>query len=223
VVTRHRFVDNPHDALVLRGDLVWLADAWVDLLDHLGRDQPPPDGQPRATTPVPGLVINEHVSDLMRRITQYARALAHLLATETDDWTPPTPPTTPALLLAAATRVGHFTTRPDDAVKAGVPALAADLRRQVTRAAYPDGIHTLHLTRFPCRERVIDATGHLGWCPGHWTIRPRPTGALGDMVCSVNPDHHVPPYRWLRIVRRAAAHDAAADALVSLLSPTASR
>lgn len=217
-MSRHKFVSDPHEAVALRADLEWLADAWTDLLDRLGRDQPPPDGQPRPATRSVGLVINERVSELMAQVTGFAGELVHQLALETTGFRLPRDHDTPTLLVAAAGRVGHFTEHEDPTVSRGVPERAALLRRQVTRAAYPDGIRTVHLPAYRCPERLVDDDGRHVACLGHWTIRPLPSGGLGNMVCSLDSEHVTPPYIWLRTVRRRARLDAAADDLVRVIA-----
>lgn len=216
-MTRHRFVPDQHDAVVLRDDLQWLADAWTDLLDRLGRDQAPPDGQPKPKTPAVGLVINERVSELMRALTRYTWAAVNVLVLETADFRLPRDHSTPSLLLAVAGRVGHFTAHEDRETRDRVVDGAADLRRKVRRAAYPDGVRTIHLDAYRCMERVLDDDGRHVSCAGHWTIRPHPAGALGDMVCSWDADHRVEPYRWMRVVRRRGRLDETADQLVRLI------
>jgi len=217
-MTRHRFVGDPHAAIALRDDLEWLADAWTDLLDRLGRDQPVNDGQPRAATRSVGLVINERVSEVMAQVTGYAWELANLLAVESTGFTMPRDRDTPMVLTAVAGRVGHFTEHPDPTVSRGVPERAALMRREVTRTAYPDGIRTVQLPAYQCPERVVDDEGRHVACLGHWTIRPLPSGSLGDMVCSADGDHRTPPSVWLRTVRRRARMDATADDLMHVLS-----
>jgi hypothetical protein len=216
-MVRHRFVADPHEAVSFRDDLTWLADAWTDLLDRLGRDTPPPDGQPRPASRAVGLVINERVSELMREVTRYARELAGRLAAETTDFHLPASPDTPTMLLAVARRVGHFTNHPDPEVRQGARNRACGLRRDVLRMAYPDGVRTVHLGAYRCLARVVADDGRVQPCPGHWTIRPLPTGALGDMRCSVNPEHTVAPMEWMRVVRRRARFDAVADELTGVL------
>lgn len=217
-MSRQRFVSDPHAALALREDLEWLADAWTDLLDRLGREQPAPDGQPRPATRSMGLVINERISELMRTVSDFVVELAHQLAVETAGFRLPRDRDTPALLAAVARRVGHFTEHPDPTVSRGVPERAALLRRQVTRAAYPDGIRTIHLAAYRCPERLVDEEGRHVACLGHWTIRPLPSGGLGNMICSADPEHVTPPYLWLRLVRRRARLDETADDLVRMIA-----
>lgn len=222
-MTRHRFVADPHAAVALRADLEWLADAWVDLLDRLGKEQPAPDGQPRPATRAVGLVINEHVSGVMAEVTAYAWQLAHMLAIGSTGFTLPRDRDTPMVLTAIAVRVGYFTEHPDPAVSVRVPAQALQLRRQVTRTAYPDGVRTVQLPAYRCPERLLDEDGRHVACRGHWTIRPLPSGSLGDMVCSADPDHRTPPSVWLRLVRRRARADSAADDLMRVLSQARGR
>lgn len=217
-MTRHQFVSDPHAAVALRENLEWLADAWTDLLDRLGREQPAPDGQPRPATRSVGLVINERVSELMREVTGFASELVNQLAAEAAEFRLLRDHDTPALLVAAAGRVGHFTEHADPAISRGVPERAALLRRQVTRAAYPDGIRTVHLAAYRCPERLMDEDGRHVACLGHWTIRPLPSGGLGNMICSADPEHVTPPYLWLRIVRRRARLDQTADDLVRVIA-----
>lgn len=217
-MTRHRFVADPHAAVALRGDLEWLADAWTDLLDMLGRQQPAPDGQPRPATRAVGLVINERVSQVMAEVTAYAWQLAHALAVDSTGFTLPRDRDTPMVLNAVAGRVGHFTEHKDPAISRGVPQRAMELRREVNRTAYPDGVRTVQLAAYKCLERVIDEDGRHVACRGHWTIRPLPSGNLGDMVCSLDLDHRVPPSVWLRLVRRRARADATAEDLMRVLS-----
>lgn len=217
-MTRHRFVVDPHAAVALRADLEWLADAWTDLLDRLGREQPAPDGQPRPATRAVGLVINERVSQVMAEVTGYAWQLAHVLAVESTGFTLSRDRDTPMVLTAVAGRVGFFTEHPDPTVSRGVPERAALLRRQVTRTAYPDGVRTVQLPAYRCPERLLDEDGRHVACRGHWTIRPMPSGSLGDMVCSDDPEHRTPPSVWLRMVRRRARIDTTADDLVDVIA-----
>ena len=217
-MTRHQFVTDPHNAIALRADLEWLADAWTDLLDRLGRDRPVNDGQPRPATRSVGLVINERISEVMGQVTAYAWDLANQLAMESTGFTMPRDRDTPMVLTAVAGRVGHFTEHPDPAISRGVPERAAQLRREVTHAAYPDGIRTVQLPAYRCPERVMDDDGRHVACLGHWTIRPMASGSLGDMVCSLDGEHRTPPSVWLRTVRRRARMDATADDLMRVLS-----
>lgn len=214
---RHQFVPDQHEAVMLREDLTWLADAWTDLLDRLGREQAPSDGQPRPATRAVGLVINERVSEMMRAVTRYTWQAVNVLVVETADYAMPRDHSTPALLLSVARRVGHFTAHQDPAIRDRVVLGAADLRQQVRRTAYPDGVRTIHLDAYRCMERALDDDGRHLPCPGHWTIRPHPAGALGDMVCSWDGEHRVEPYRWMRVVRRRGRLDETADQLVELI------
>lgn len=211
----HRFVPDQHEAVTLRADLEWLADSWTDLLGRLGAGQVTPDGQPRPASRNIGLVINERVSELMGDVTRFAWDLAAVVA-GTSALHLGRDPSTPALLLIAARHVGSFTAHEDEELRRSVPDRAAYLRREVKRAAYPDGVRTIHLEAYRCPERLLTEDGALP-CPGYWTIRPLPSGGLADMICSADPEHRVPPYRWMRDVRRWNRLEETAEILAGLI------
>lgn len=91
-----------------RNALLWIADQWPRLKAALipggGNGL---NGMPRHPEEHPA-PFDVHVSDLLFEIETEARALAHVLLDETDDWTPTTS-AMPGLLREVAQRYGHWT------------------------------------------------------------------------------------------------------------------
>lgn len=191
--------DRPaqHSALDARDNLLAIADAWPDLLDRLGREGTnAPDGMPKPVSRTPGLVINEHISEIMREATRFARQLAGALA-QAQDWHP-TSDNAPALLTdIARNHIGHFTAHHDPNVRALFHKEAHRLRGRVTRAAYPDGYRTLD-TRLPCEHHDTTDTGQRTPCAGTYTVRPTPNGSMPNLVCSHDRTHVIAPAEWSR-------------------------
>lgn len=199
----------------LRRNISFIVEAWPDLLSQLGRTLTiASDGMPGATSRTPGLVLNETISDLMAEVASWGYFLARILIDETD-WTPP-PRHDPPILLAAIAkwRLGHFTHHDDAFLAMSVCEDAHDLRGKVARAAYPDGYRTLD-TGLPCEEHDVDDAGRRVACAGHYTVRPTPTGAMPDLVCSHNRDHRVSPAAWSHSGWRRT-HNPAMDATAML-------
>lgn len=177
-----------HSALDARDDLLAIAAAWPDLEDRLGRDSGGPgDGMPRAVTPTRGLVINEHISEVMREVREWVTFIARVILDETD-WTT-TSSDTPALLIdIARNRIGHLTAHPDDMMREDFHRDAKHYRSVVTRAAYPDGYRTLD-TRISCDTQA---------CTGTYKVRPDGQ-RMPDLVCSVDRTHRLDPGVWSRL------------------------
>lgn len=176
-------------------DMTFIADAWADLVDRLARESHP-GGEKVTGTRTPGLVLNEHVSQVMREVSQWVHVLATELLEHTD-WTPPREQDTPILLHHIVKwRLGYFTHSAGPEMAEWVADRANLLRGKVTRAAYPDGYHTID-TRIPCNEHGTTEAGERVPCPGTYTVRPRRDG-YPDMICSEDREHRIPPSEWSR-------------------------
>lgn len=194
---------DQHSALDARDDLLAIAAAWPDLEDRLGREGGgPSDGMPRAVTPTRGLVINEHISEIMREVREWVAFLARVLMDEvrvdlptrgedgevfTSPWAPANTDTAAMLGEIARTRIGHFTSHADEQVRITFHDDAKHYRTKVTRAAYPDGYRTLD-TRIPCDADT---------CAGTYKVRPDGQ-RMPDLVCSVDRTHRLDPAVWSR-------------------------
>lgn len=192
-----------HSALNARDDMLWIADAWPDLLVRLGRDSTAPDEKVRGTRPV-GLVINEHVSQTMQDVTTWANFLARVLVDETD-WTPPPGADTPTLLAdIARRRIGHFTEHEDEGLRLSFYDDVASMRQQVQRAAYPSGRRWVPL-HVACLEHDTTDLGERVPCEGEYRVLldPDRPGVVPDMVCELDPSHRISPLDWQRAARKS--------------------
>lgn len=197
-----------HSALDARDDLLAIAAAWPDLEDRLGREGGgPSDGMPRAVTPTRGLVINEHISEIMREVREWVAFLGRQLVDETD-WRTTSTHTGDILTDIARNRIGFFTAHQDEQMQHAFHDDAKHYRRVVTQAAYPDGYRTLD-TRIPCEHvynpectcRGMDETPgcqHNQPCTGTYKVRPDGQ-RMPDLVCSVDRTHRLDPGVWSRV------------------------
>lgn len=187
---------NGHPAVLARNDLLAIAEAWPDLLDRLGREgSSAPDGMPKPVSRTPGLVINEHVSQCMADVREWATFLARVLIDETPDFA--APGDTADLLRTLADRVGHFTEHPDDGMRLAFHDDLTTHLGKVLRVAYPDGYRTLD-TRVPCEHHGDSAAGERVDCAGTYTVRPREDGSMPDLICDRDREHRVAPNVWSR-------------------------
>lgn len=196
-----------HPAVLARNDLLYIAEAWPDLIDRLGREtSTAADGMPKPVSRTPGLVINEHVSAVIADATKFTWQLADALVQSTD-WTPPSEQAPAVLADIARTRVGHFTAHPDTDVRAEFHKRLDDMRRTVEHAAYPDGFRT-RTTAVRCEEQGDSPEGERIPCPGFYTFRARGDGSHPDLICNQNRQHRVPPSVWSRSGWRKDHEDA---------------
>lgn len=210
--------DRPqHSALDTRDDLLAIADVWPDLVDRLARESSSAhDGMPRAKGPSTGLVLNEHISDVMGEVRDWTWFLVRVLLDETD-WTPPKDHDTPTLLTSIARlRVGHFTEHPDLGDTFADDATA--MRRKVEHAAYPSGRRRVPL-HVPCTEHTESDQGERVPCPGSYTatLDPERPGLIPDMVCDHDPAHRITPLEWQRAARKSSFDPTAMRRLLSAL------
>ena len=203
-------MNDPHAArpnkLVLEDKLQALAHCYLELSCDLDRRGDKSAGGSSKTR----LPLNEDVLDAMRDVDNLAYTYANQLRAETTDWRPPPQSQgTAGVLLALATRAGHFTLHPD-------PIVAFDFNEDVEntsvrawRTARPTGI-----TAVPLGIRC-----QTGDCPGELRVRidrdkPLDTAELAlwrpDAVCYLRGDDGVwkpNPDRDHRIdAKFAAAH-----------------
>jgi len=204
---------NEHAALEARRHMLAIADAWPDLEDRLGREGSTV-GDKVSGTKTPGLVINEHVSDVMGEVREWVTFLARALIDETD-WTPPAGGTPELLHDIATNRIGHFTEHPDEGLRLAFHDDAREMHRKVMGAAYPRGIRTIRLG-IPCDEHTTSDLGERVPCPGQYETRLDPEESIGDLVCSTDPEHRMTPLEWQRSQRRRdVARDRDLDALLA--------
>jgi hypothetical protein len=124
-------VDNI-TALAARDDLLYVAAQWPALQARLNTTRSPAlTGMNVAGTKNRPLILDVHVSDLMRAIEEATRFYARILVGETVDHGITTSHM-PALLVQVATRYGHFTSS-DDAMALHFCDDAHDYRTQVTQ------------------------------------------------------------------------------------------
>ena len=188
-----------------RDDLLGIARDWPVLATRLPAGAGPTNaGMPRPATRTLSLPVNLHVVRLRAEVTGRARGLVTPLLAAHPGYQPPPHHDTPTLLAhVATTRLGHFT-EPDDGPT--FCTYAEHLAHRVHGAAYPDGFRTLP-TGLPCK--VDD-------CPGTLTVRPLPSGAEPDLVCTLNRDHRVPPADWARERWRVQHEDGARHLLAAI-------
>lgn len=194
-----------------RDDLLGIAHDWPILATRLaaGAGQVLA-GMPRPATRNLALPLDVHVLALRAETTGWARSLvATLLGAHRGYQAPARHDTATLLAHVATTRLGHFTEGDDG------PAFctyAEHLATRVHRAAWPDGFRTLP-TGLPCRAEA---------CPGTYTVRPLPSGAEPDLVCTRDRDHRVPPAEWARDRWRVQHEDGARHLLAAITGRAAS-
>jgi hypothetical protein len=207
---------NGHPAILARNDLLTIADTWPDLVDRLSREDGASDGQPRAKNRTPGLVINDHVSQVMADIRSWVTFLARVLIDETD-WRPDDS-TVPGMLRGIATRVGHFTTHDDEQLRDDFTTDTATYRDKATNAAYPTGRHMLW-TQIRCDHHDTSDQGERIPCTGRYGVLVDPDRSLlPDMVCEKDRTHRISPLDWQRAYRRTAMNPNAAAALAARIN-----
>jgi len=206
-----------HSALDARDDMLAIADTWPDLLDRLGSGGDSRIRDYVRGSRVPGLVIDEHVSQVMGEITLYLHQLARVLLDETD-WLPACDPDDVPTMLTdiARNRIGHFTASPDLLVRDNFHDETRRLRHRAQNAAYPSGRRWIPL-HIACTEHDTTDLGGRAPCPGEYRVLldPDSHGLMPDMVCDVDPTHRITPAEWQRASRRAALDPAAAAALIA--------
>lgn len=208
-----------HSALNARDDLLAIADAWPDLLERLAREGRA-GGEKVSGTHTPGLVLNEHVSEVMRELTSWVHFLTRVLMEEVSvdgrPWRPAS--TSPADLLReiARERIGHFTEHEDEGLRLTFCDEARDMRHLAERTAYPSGRRVIPL-QIPCTEHGTSEAGERIECDGWYEVLldPERPGLIPDMVCSVDATHRVTPAEWQRATRRTAMDPVAARALLA--------
>lgn len=193
-----------------RDDLLSIARDWPVLGTRLAAGGPQgASGMPRPATRTIGLPVDLYVLRLRAEVTGWARTLvATLVATHTG-YQPPRQHATDVLLThVATTRLGHFTEHEDGPTFC---QYAEGLAHRVHSAAWPDGFRTLP-TGLPCR---------VEGCTGTYTVRPLPSGAEPDLVCTTDRTHRVPPAVWARD-RWRVQHEAGARHLLAAITGRAS-
>lgn len=115
---------------------------------------------------------------------------------------------TPTLLRLLASRPGHFTDHPDEALALAFVEESRAYRRQVERIVNPSGSRWVPL-HVDCLETVPFAEGQVP-CDGQYEILLTPEVALGDLVCDVYATHRISPLDWQRLqVQRPGDPEAA--------------
>ena len=204
----------------LTSDMSYIVNAWPDLLDRLAREGTSAiSGMPKAKVYSNGLVLNEHISDTMREVSDWVWFLARVLLDETD-WIPPKDHDTPILLAAIArTRIGHFTHHTDAQLALAVSDDARRLRGKVERAAYPSGVKVIPV-HVLCLEHGVSDMGERVACCGEYTVRldPEMPGLIPDMICSQDNGHRITPEQWQRAARKTSMN---IEAMTRLLAAVA--
>jgi len=188
-----------------RDDLLGIARDWPVLATRLAAGAGPSHtGMPRPATRTLSLPVNPHVVRLRAEVTTWARGLAAtLLGAHTGYQAPPRHDTPTLLAHVATTRLGHFTETEDGP---RFCLYAEHLAHRVHGAAYPDGFRTLP-TGLPCQTPA---------CTGTYTVRPLPSGAEPDLICTHDRTHRLPPAAWARDRWRVQHEDGARHLLAAI-------
>ena len=217
---RHTPAPAQHSALDARDDMLAIADTWPDLEDRLGREEPP-RGEKVSGSRVPGLVINETVSQAMGEIRSWVHFLARVLMEEvtithtvempagsvltfTEPWRPQSTGVTDILREIARERIGHFTAHPDQGMRLAFHDDARAMRELAERTAYPSGRKWVRV-HVACLEYLTTAAGERKPCPGGYRVLldPELPGLIPDMVCEKDGAHRISPLDWQRAARKA--------------------
>lgn len=180
----------------VRGGLLELAGVWPDLEAALTVPAPPPDTEPRkgGTDPASGLRLNERVVETRADVAAHVERFAGVARLAWGG--SPASVTVPGLLRwLAVVMVPRLLAHPDEDVAVAFAAETLVLARRAWSAAYPNGTRRVRVPGVSCQARVEDG----GCCPGELFARIRPGGMLlPDLVCTVDPEHSIPPSVWRR-------------------------
>jgi hypothetical protein len=176
-------------------DLAAMAKAWPDLVDRLAFEGRA--GERISGTKLPGLVINEGVSAIMREVTDWAWWLAR---TALDGHKQATPPASSDMRVVLAWLARWHAWRlaysADHELAVAVVDDADRYRSKVRRAAYPSTMRTVELPDAPCR-----VVGDNGQCPGRLFAVVRDSGA-SEIICDRDEAHRVPVTEWIAYARK---------------------
>lgn len=187
-----------------RDDLLSIARDWPVLATQLAASTPGTSGMPRPATRAMTLPLDLHVLRIRAEVIGWARGLVVALVATRTGYQPPRHHDAATLLAhVATTRLGHFTEHEDGP---RFCTYAESLAHRVHGAAYPDGFRTLP-TGLPCQTES---------CTGTYTVRPLPSGAEPDLICTRDRDHRLPPAVWARDRWRVQHEDGARHLLAAI-------
>lgn len=186
-------------------NLHWLADHWADLEDQLAAPDRPADGMPRSRSDATGIVINDKVAELRRKVHDTLRYWSQVVLDENPGFTgPKDDPVSLARYLARQHR--RITRHHDAGLAAALPIDVHDLRREVFKRAFPSGARLwTPEPEIPCKETTED-----GPCPGQYqtVVHDRMDG-VPDLHCSIDRTHLLTPAEFRRVGRQTMKGEAA--------------
>jgi len=199
-------------------NLTQIAEMLPDLRGRLGVEGKA--GEKLTGTKLPGIVINEEVSDLLAELTEWARYLAKQVRRYHKLTQPPQSFDVDTLLVWLAKyhawRLAHHD---DRELAVYVVDCAAWYRSEIQRMAYPSGSRRFDIPGGVCRVMVVpdDAIdGHPGYpCVGQLYAIVRDGASLlpSEIVCDRNADHRIPSGQWVQYARQLekAGHASGSD------------
>jgi hypothetical protein len=189
-------------------DLNRIADAWADLSRRLGQADGNPLSEKVDGSQDFGLVINEHVSDVIHEVTAWVWFTTRVVVDERGTGSP-SERAVPALLRWLSQWHVDWLSAHKDADLAGAFAIEAhELVKTVRRTAYPSGARRIDLP-VQCSEKVCEPDdGPCVPCAGRMYVMVVP-----DLVCSLDSTHRMTPAAWTRSSWRKHMDPAAVEAL----------
>lgn len=208
----------------IRDNLDAVADTWPDLEAALTSVRS--SGDPVRSTPEPGIVVNEHVSEVMRDVEATLAFYGRRVRDERGMAYPLGEPATPQLARwLARTHLPWLAAHPDQGVAEALVDDAARLRRRCWSAAYASPTHH---TTLPFR--CTDTTPPPGEAADDDGDRGVPAVACGALVsvtwvegepmrdASCERGHVIPPSTWMRTqwaLKHAQIDEGAARAMLA--------
>lgn len=200
-------------------DLHWIADHWDDLEVMLTSPTRGPDGMPHAKSDATGIVINDAVAELRRRLADDLRYWCQVILDENPGFSGPKDDVVSFARYLA--RLHKRITRHHDAgLAAALPVDVHDLRREMYRRAFPSGarLYTPE-PAIACVEHETSDEGERIQCEGiyrAWITDG--TDGMPDLTCSVNEEHVLTPMGFKRAGRQTMKADAMMRLRDALLS-----
>lgn len=180
-----------------RDALAGIVDVWPDLLGAITALPPVVTGETRAPKgdPATGLRLNEYASGVRGDVERHAAWYGQAARASIGD---PHSTDTPALLgWLARSAVPYLCAHPNRDVAECFTRDSIALLNSARRAAYPNPARTITIPDTTCQARHDDGTP--GVCGGTLTATIRADATnLPDLVCTVDPEHSIPPSVWRR-------------------------
>lgn len=196
-------------------DLNRIADAWRDLTDRLAQA----DGNPMSEKVSSGgqdfgLVINEHVSDVIHEVSAWAWFTTRIVVDERGTGSPAEPEIPALLRWLSLWHVDWLSSHKDADLAAAFAIEARELVKTVRRTAYPSGARRIDLP-VACAEQVCEPDdGPCVPCTGRMYVMVVPDARYyPDLVCSEDAAHRMTPAMWTRAGWRKHMDPAAVEAL----------